>query len=75
MRDYILKNCSNFQQLLPKVLEEWPAVRLLFVYDVPLNDVEYRSVELTGESFNGQNSLVSLHRCALFREFSFSFDG
>jgi hypothetical protein len=67
---YIVKNCSNFQQLLHKVLEEWVAVWLLIGIEIPINDVDNGSPDLTGESFNGQKILIVLHRCALFREFS-----
>jgi hypothetical protein len=67
MRVYILKNSSNFHQLLPKVSEEWAAVQLLIGSDLSLKDAEYQLTDLTGESFNGQSILFSLRRCPLIQ--------
>jgi hypothetical protein len=66
MRVYKLKNCSNFQQLLPKVSEEWASARLLIGIDLPPTEAEYRSTDLNLKSINGQNIHLLPRKCALF---------
>jgi hypothetical protein len=48
---WVLKNSSNFQQLLPKVSGDWSVVRLLIGI---LKEAKFRSDGLSGELFNGR---------------------